>query len=302
MTVSRIVRGERTVKAATVERVQHFIRKLGYRPDPALSALAAYRSRRRSPSAGNMLAFLEVESTPYVDLVKAGAREEAVRLGYALQTFRLPATPVGQAQLSRQLFHRGVRGLLVGPSSYPLRFESWNWDEFAAVAMGALPHEPALHAVAMDYFQGLHTAHHALRQLGYRRIGLILQEDLEARTGHLWLGAYHTTPPPALRPLLFPKGTKPGRALGAWLRRERPDAVLTIHREWHLPLTRAGVACAYLNDVEAYAGAAVIHLDPRMIGRESVQLTHVLLQRREWGRPILPKSVLLRGEWVAQKI
>jgi len=297
MTVSRVVRGERTVRAATVERVQRVIRKLGYRPDPALSALAAYRSRRRSPSAGNVLAFLEAESTAYVDLVKAGVGEEAARLGYALQTFPLPAARAGQRQLSRQLFHRGVRGLLLGPSSRPLRLEGWDWDEFAMVAMGALRHEPALHAVAMDYFHGLQTAHEALRRLGHWRIGLILQEDLEARTGHLWLGAYRTTPPPMLRALIFRAGTKPARVLDVWLRRERPDAVLTIHREWHAALTRAGVACAYLNDIAPHPGAPAIRLDPRTIGRESAQLTHVLLQRREWGRPALPKTILLRGEW-----
>jgi LacI family transcriptional regulator len=299
MTVSRVVRGERTVKAATVERVRRVIRKLGYRPDPALSALAAYRSRRRSPSAGNVLAFLEAESTSYVDLVKAGVREEAGRLGYALQTFSLPTACAGQRQLSRQLFHRGVRGLLLGPSSRPLRLEGWDRDEFVIVAMGALRHEPALHAVAMDYFHGLHTAHEALRRLGHRRIGRILQEDMEARTGHLWLGAYRTAPPPVLRPLIFQAGAKPARVLEAWLRRERPDAVLTIHREWHAALTRADVFCAYLNDVAPHPGAPVIHLDPCAIGRESAQLAHVLLQRREWGPPALPKTILLRGEWVA---
>ena len=297
MTVSRVVRSERTVKAATVERVQRVIRRLGYRPDPALSALAAYRSRRRSPSRGNVLAFLEAESTPYVELVKAGAREEAVRLGYAMHVFQLPAAPAGQARLSRQLFHRGVRGLLLGPSSRPLRLEGWDWDEFAIVAMGALRHEPALHAVAMDYFHGLQTAHEALRRLGHRRIGLILQEDLEARTGHLWLGAYRTAPAPVLQPLTFRAGTKPGGVLRAWLRSERPDAALTIHRDWHAALTRAGVVCAYLNDIDPQPSAPVIRLDPRAIGRESTQLTHALLQRREWGRPALPKTILLRGEW-----
>lgn len=297
MTVSRVVRGERTVKAATAEKVRRFIRKLGYRPDPALSALAAYRTRRRSPSAGNVLAFLETESTPYGDLVRAGAREEAARLGYALHAFPLPASPGGQRQLSRQLFHRGVRGLLISPSSLPLRLEGWDWDEFAMVAMGALRHEPALHAVAMDYFHGLHTAHEGLRRLGHRRIGLLLQDNLEARTGHLWLGAYRTTRNPAMKPLLFRPGAKLTRELDRWLRRERPDAVLTIHRDWHDRLARAGVVSAYLNDQAPYPDAPVIRLDPRTIGRESAQLTHLLVQRREWGLPALPKTILLRGEW-----
>jgi DNA-binding LacI/PurR family transcriptional regulator len=297
MTVSRVVRGERTVAPATAARVRRCIRQLGYRPDPALSALAAYRTRRRSPAAANVLAFLEAEATPYVARVREGAREEAGRLGYALNTFPLPAERAGQRQLCRQLFHRGIRGLLIGPSNLALKLEGWAWDEFAMVAMGALRHEPALHAVAMDYFQGLHTAHEGLRRLGHRRIGLMLRHDLEARTGHLWLGAYRTTPNAAMKPFLFHEGANLGRELGAWLRRERPDAVLTIHREWHERLARAGVAAAYLNDTEPHPGAPVIALNPRAIGRESVQLANHLLLRREWGLPALPRTILLRGEW-----
>lgn len=299
MTVSRVVRGERTVKAATARKVQLALRRLGYRPDPALSALAAYRTRRRSPAAGHVLVFLEAEATPYVNLVKAGARDEAARLGYTLQSFPLPRAASGQRQLSRQLFHRGVRGLLLSPSSEPLRLQGWDWDEFAIVAMGALRHEPPLHAVAMDYFHGLLTAHEGLRALGHRRIGLLLQEDLEARTGHLWLGAYRTASGPALKPLLYHAASdaKMGREIAAWLRRERPDAVLTIHSRWHARLARAGIASAYLNDTAPHPGAPVLRLDPRIIGRESAQLAHQLLLRRDWGLPALPKTILLRGEW-----
>jgi len=297
MTVSRVVRGERTVAPATAATVRRFIRRLGYRPDPALSALAAYRTRRHSPGAGNVLAFLEAETNPYVARVREGAREEATRLGYALHSFPLPASVEGQRRLSRQLFHRGIRGLLISPSQQPLHLEGWAWKEFAAVAMGALRHEPALHAVAMDYFQGLLAAHEGLRRLGHRRIGLLLRKDLEARTSHLWLGAYRTVQSPALKPLLFRADADPSREIHAWLRRERPGAVLTIHREWHDRLSRAGVAAAYLNDTETQPGAPVMVLDPAAIGRESIRLANHLLLRRELGLPILPKTILLRAEW-----
>ncbi len=90
MTVSRVVRGERSVAPSTAATVRRFIRQLGYRPDPALSALAAYRTRRRSPAAGHVLAFLEAEATPYVARVRHGAREEAGRFGYTLHRFPLP--------------------------------------------------------------------------------------------------------------------------------------------------------------------------------------------------------------------
>ncbi len=43
------------------------------------------------------------------------------QLGSAIRSrsFPLPATPAGQRQLSRQLFHRGIRGLMLSPSDRP---------------------------------------------------------------------------------------------------------------------------------------------------------------------------------------
>ena len=56
MTVSRVVRGEWRVRAATADRVRRAIGKLSPRPDPALSALAAYRTQGGSRGAGSVLA------------------------------------------------------------------------------------------------------------------------------------------------------------------------------------------------------------------------------------------------------
>jgi len=300
MTVSRVVRGEKTVKAATTARVKRIIAEMGYRPDPGLSALAAYRMRgRRAKASGTVLAFLETEKLAYNDFVLEGARVEALQLGYSVDSFALPSSVAGQRQLSRQLFHRGITGLLISPSNEPRKLEEWEWDHFAPVSLGALMHEPPMHAVGMDYFHGLQTAYAGLRAKGYKRIGLLLRADLEARTGHLWLGAYLSVREPALKPLLFRDGARTGEAVRAWLKRERPDAVLTIHAEWHEPLAREGIASAYLNDITPQPGAPVIRFDPRNIGREGVQLVHLLLQRRELGLPALPKTILLRGEWHA---
>jgi DNA-binding LacI/PurR family transcriptional regulator len=297
MTVSRVVRGERTVRAATAGRVRRAVEKLHYRPDPALSALAAYRTRGNARGAGSVLAFLEAEKSAYSRLVRDAARDEAARLGYSVDTFPLPESATGQRRLSRLLFHRGITGLLIGPSSEPRRLEGWDWSRFSPVAMGVLRHEPAMHAVAMDYFHGLLAAHAGLRGLGCRRVGLFLREDLEARTGHLWLGAYLSIARPTLKPLLFEETSGLKGALKKWLAAERPDGVLTIHREWHETLERKGIACAYLNDVSPHPGAPYLRLHAREIGRESVQSLHLLLLRREPGLPEVPKITLLRGQW-----
>jgi hypothetical protein len=297
MTVSRVVRGERTVKLATVAKVQHFLRNLDYHPDPMLSALAAYRMRSQARATGSTLAFIETEKLPYNRLLLEGAHAEAARLGYAVEVFSLPSTPSGQHQLNRRLFHCGIRGLMLSPSNRPYHLAEWDWNQFAPVSMGSLGHEPPMHAVAMDYFQGLQTAYAELQKMGHRRIGLLMQEGLEARTNHLWLGAYLTLARPALRPLLFTQAPRSGKFLDPWLQRECPDAILTIHRDWHKRLARIGVATAYLNDVDPHPGSPHLRLDARHIGRESVQLVHLLLLRQEFGLPSLSKMILLRAEW-----
>jgi len=298
MTVSRVVRGELTVKAATVEKVNRFLHKLGYHPDPVLSALASYRVKGRARITGKILAFLETEKSDYNLMVLAGARNEAAQLGYSVESFELPVSAKGQFQMGRQLFFRGIQGMLISPSGEPRHLEGWNWSRFAPVSLGALRHEPPMHAVAMDYFQGLQTAYQELKKKGFKRIGLVLREDLEARTGHLWLGAYLTICKPALAPLLYSRQrAEAEKALGHWCKRERPDAVLTIHRGWHPTFLKMGITSAYLNDVAPEPGAPYIRLDPGHIGREGVQLVHRLLLKQELGLPELPKMILLRGEW-----
>ena len=299
MTVSRVVRGERSVRAATADRVRQAIELLKYQPDPALSALAAYRTIAGTRRQGSVLAFLEAERTGYCSLVLEGARTEAERLGYSVDAFLLPTAAGGQAALSRRLFHRGIQGLLVSPSNEPRRLEGWDWSRFAPVSLGMLRHEPSMHAVAMDYFQGLISAYEGMRALGHRRIALFLREDLEARTGHLWMGAYLSVARPALKPLLFREGPGTKRSLEKWCIAVRPDAVLTIHRAWHEMLSRRDIASAYLNDMAPQPGAPHLRLDPRHIGREGVRAVHLLLLRRELGLPALPKTILLRGEWNA---
>jgi hypothetical protein len=60
---------------------------------------------------------------------------------------------------------------------------------------------------------------------------------------------------------------------------------------------QAGIYPAYLNDMTPHPSAPMIRFDPRNIGREGVQLVHLLLRKRELGLPALPKMILLRGEW-----
>lgn len=296
MTVSRVVRGVRSVAVATETKVREAIEAIGYSPDPALSALAAYRTNARSPSERGVLAFLDCDRSEFSRRVMLGAVNEGRLLGYTIQRFPMKPERAAQAKLSKMLFHRGTRGLLFGPSYEPWIFSGWTWEEFAPVSLGALSHQPRMHKVAIDYFHSAFTACDILWQKGCRRIGFAVDPALDARTENRWLGGYLAAVAAKSVPPLYYSGTasKP-HAFKSWARRNKIDGLLTIHSRLSGGLP--GTKIVFLNETEAPPDMPFLELPPASIGAEGVRLIHHLLLRREFGLPALPKMSALQGLW-----
>lgn len=296
MTVSRVVRGVRSVAAGTEQKVRAAIEAIGYSPDPALSALAAYRTNARSPGEHGVLAFLDCDQTEFSRQVMRGAVDEGRLLGYTIERFPMHQARAAQVRLSRMLFHRGVHGLLFGPSDEAWTFSGWPWEEFAPVSLGALSHQPRMHKVAIDYFHSAFTACEILWQKGCRRIGFAVDPALDSRTEHRWLGGYLAVlATKSVPPLCYSGTTSKPHAFKSWARRNKIDGLLTIHAglSGELPATKT----VFLNDIEAPADLPCFQLPPASIGAEGVRLLHHLLLRREFGLPAQPKMSALQGLW-----
>ena len=299
MTVSRVVNGSHAVATKTVERVRAAIEKLAYRPDPALSALAAYRRNGSGArEQQSVLAFLDCDANAYSDVVLDGARREAELHGYSIERVELARDLSQQEQVCRRLFYRGVRGLLFGPSEAPWKLQGWCWPEFAAVSLGALTHEPPLHSVAMDYFEGAMSGFQRLREQGCGSIALMLESRLDGRTGHRWLGGYCAAAMQLRKPVLWRESRGSAQELRRWIKKERVDGVLTIDPLVGRTVRAMGIPMAFLNDQAQMPGIPHLGLDPRDIGIEGVRLLHHLVLRREFGLPAEPKRISLRGVWV----
>ncbi len=291
-----MVRRLRVVSPETAGRVRAAIAALGYQPDPALSSLAAYRARLQPGRAsGNVVAFLDRDGSPYSGQVREGAEQEAARLGYRLEPFRLAPGEAVQRRLSRQLYHRGIQGLLFGPSDAAWRFVAWEWPRFAAVSLGALIHQPPMHSVAMDYFQGAFDAAEALRRQGCRRIGLALEGHLESRSGHRWIGGLQASLHPSGLPLFRAERCGDPRALREWARRHRIDGVATIHGAVWRALASRPIRFVFLNDFDCPPGVPHLTLSPESIGAEGMRCLHPLLIHREFGIPEQPKMTALQA-------
>ena len=296
MTVSRVVRDVQSVAPETVARVRAAIKKLGYQPDPALSALAAYRYGEGGKNHGGVLAFLDCDGTQYSDLVFQGVQSEAQHLGYKLEYIRLDPGFQSQQKVSRHLFNRGIRGLLFGPTQTQWEFSGWDWPQFAPVSLCALQHKPSMPAVVMDYFHSALTACHLLQKQGCKRIGCIVPRRMEDRTGHRWLGGYHVGLGDKAKPRI--NVSEDATGLKEWALKEKLDGVLTAHTDLWSILGPLGIRMAYLNVFCPDPEIPHLAFDPAWIGIEGVGMVHQLLLRHEWGLSQTPKMLVMQGRWV----
>ncbi len=174
--------------------------------------------------------------------------------------------------------------------------------------MGYYP-DPALSAL-MGYRHG-HRTLKKLRELGYRRIGFALQNTVDARVEHAWLGAYLLDREldgdgPPIPPLLF-RGAQRDRFQG-WFDDHRPDAVVTAEPGFAATLIDW---CGRLNlKVPNDIGVAVVSNVPlegrfsginersEQIGKTAVDVLARLLYRNETGISDTPRRILIDGTWV----
>jgi LacI family transcriptional regulator len=315
-TVSRALKNDPRISASVREKVHATAKALGYRPDPMLSALAAYRKNQTKKSIGAELAWINCWPDPQrlrkfkeFDLYWTGAFEEAERAGYRLEEFCCPAklTPERLAKILRA---RNIRGLLLTPAG-PLAAPQWgsfDWSQFSVVRFGySLPAPPA-HLVTSDQLMDGLIAFENMWRHGYRRIGMVMWSKQGTRAvrfsaGYLY-AQLRVEAKLRLPPLILTEDSAhKDAALGAWLKREQPDAILTDVADLHQWLKKMnyrvpqdiGLAALSVLDGEADAG---IDQNSREIGRAAVQTLISLIHHNECGIPQIPREVLVTGRWV----
>lgn len=314
-TVSMALRDDPKISAATRRRVRAAATRLGYRPNPMMSALAAHRSGSRPAGDHGKLAVLnawtaEGEAMPvYFRGQLAGMKSRASDLGYETEVFDVPAERALQRRLGRALLARGIRGVIVGPLPRGRRELHLDWSQFAVAGVGHSILSPKLNTVAGDPSQILDMLHEHLAAQGYRRIGYCNHWRSEERNRHLWLGghlrrAFLAMGPDAPPPLMFESGETPDVA--GWVSRHRLDAVIAgDHRFVIARLREAGLRVPRDIGVATVVGQAAGVREPvagpadmsREIGAAAVDVVHGALMTGRWGAPERRRVLLLESSW-----
>jgi DNA-binding LacI/PurR family transcriptional regulator len=319
MTVSRALRNSPRVSATARTAVEVAVRRVGYRPDPHVARLMArvrdYRGRRPHAVIGVIrddLAEDALHDPAYQYVSITDIRRRAEQHGYLAQEFSLGSRGVTPARLNGILRARGVEGVIISPQSSRVVATQLDYSAFAAVTFGYGLPSPALHRASTNMTEGIHDAADRLRARGYRRISLAITEWIDARANHTYSGAllhWQRKIPPRERvaPFFFP-GNHPAdgrRAFSTWMKRSRPDAIISFHAyvpDWlerdlklRLPDDVGLVVHDWAESMHDFAG--INHRRP-YVAAAAVDLLATQLLHNERGIPAVPRQILVPPAWV----
>ena len=315
--VSMALRGHRQIAKATRERVRAKAAKMGYRPDPAMRALADYRTGQRSTSRRwDRVALLHDWPSPeawrshdfygdwHTRLVSvAGER------GTGIEEYWLGTGGEHAKTVFRTLRHRGITGLLLAPPALtgdPVEISVPPGNSFQVVTLGPEHLYRQFHTVQFDYYENLRLAWWKLWERGHRRIGLVHQQIQGWRTGQAWRAAFHIEKleagwqPGEMMPLTLDgaNATEDRAAYLDWLRRDQYDAVISSIYEvedWNCDIDRSPDV-AFFN--VRRAGQQGIDVNVGQLIRSAFELLYVEMQQTLVERHDLPFRIHIPGRWV----
>jgi LacI family transcriptional regulator len=313
-TVSRALRGSPALPDRTIRRIQRVASRLGYRQNSLVTQVMRHLRGAHVASFRGTLAYLVFGPTSrawrdhltFVGFFE-GARARAVELGFTLEEFWADDPAISPDRLSQILRARGITGIIVGPAPGLPEGTRFEWADFAPVKIGVpFPDLPLPDAVS-NHYRGMQTVIERLQVLGYRRLGLVLQEHQNIKTSALWLAplAYHEQhlrPTDRVSPLVLTHWREADFA--RWFRQHRPEVVIGLRRELIAWLKRLGkqvpadVGFVHLDRSTEPGDHAGIDQKPREIGAAAVDLVLNRLLTNERGLQPAPRQLQVEGVWV----
>lgn len=317
-TVSKSLRGAASIPAGTRAKVAKIAEEMGYRPHPYVAALMQARRRRAAPGRPAPLTFITAYDTPdgwrrtptpFLPLVYEGARECAEARGYPLSHFWLHQDDMSHRRVSEVLQARGVRGILLPPMPRPEMQIDLAWRHFSVVSVGAKLASPLFHCVSNDHYQSMQLAMEACWRSGCRRPGFAVDRWVNQRIERRWEASFEL----ALGKHAFERDVPTFQfaqwdpaVVAAWIRRERPDAVLSVFSEAQIGQLRdqglripeeVGIVSLSVHAEESPLSGIRQHA--KRLGAAAVDQLISLVDRNETGIPEHPITLTIKGTWNA---
>lgn len=313
-TVSLALRNSPKLRPEVCKQIRALADELGYVPDPAMTALTAYRNSIRPVHYQATLAWVnnwpvqaELRRIRTFELYFQGALERAGQLGYRIDELWLHAPGMTPASAHAILKARNITGLLLAPQPFAHTPLGLDLSGFSPLAFGYSLQPSNLHVVTNHQYQSASLLMRSLSEIGYRRIGLFLRSDWDEKVNGSYLSGllfmqHHAPAADRVPPLLTKDGLE--AEFIAWFKFHKPDVVVVVDRavrgwiEKKLKLRiPEDVGLANLNVDPTDPWQAGISQNDRLIGATAVDFLAGMLQRNERGVPATPIRTLVEGVW-----
>jgi len=312
-TVSRALRDDPKVGAATRKSIAAAAEKMGYQSNPYVGQMmSSLRRRRGSTFHGNMAIVFRSGTSGMITDLRAqqcleGMRKRAGELGYILDEFDL--TNFQPKALQRIISHRGIRGILAYTPSFfgaKVRFPL-ALDSFASVAYGWGLWYPQLDCVRADFFQMIRIAlHHACHRFQEKVMAIWDMKTDQTAHGAARAAflAHHPAGPAAASKLFLPSQNLTEAAFAKTVKKTGAECLLLTSS-----LTPPSWLSQYIPEEQWIwfrDPGAVPHfgrIDPQnaLGGRWAVNLLAAKIQMNQMGMAPDCQNVMVPPRWIPGK-
>ncbi|AHF92184.1 transcriptional regulator [Opitutaceae bacterium TAV5] len=243
--VSLALRNDPCLPEKTRAKIKKLATKMGYVPDAALGALAAYRNSRRPHPVHSELAYLtdRAPDEPFSAAIRHYAQKQAAHLGYNLVEYNLASGDTRDLhRLQAIWWNRGVRGIMIGPVDTPAPLAGVTWEKWPVVAYGYTVPEPHFNRAVLDHFQNMLLHLKLLREKGYSRIGFILLPNIEHNTaGRIhaaWLYDHQILHPKSVPIPILDHDPQNPNVIEKWIQSNSIDVIIAYLEQYDLLAAR----------------------------------------------------------------
>lgn len=318
--ISLGLRNSPELSEATCRRIQSTALELGYQPNLSATSLAYARHSASDKTVHAAFAWInawrmpkELRSFQQFERYWEHARQTAAAAGFRLEEFVVDAT-TSVSRLQHIFVTRNIHGIIIPPhhsTSHWCRLYkgAFDWSRFSAVRIGHSVVDPAVPVVSPDQVGNCMLAVRKMTELGYERIGFVALADIRKSTQNWFLGGYFLAqialPRQGQIPVLYLEGQQTSRnskRFHAWLKRYKPDAILTELRDIQFRLESMGVrvpddlGLATLNALDGKI-AAGIYQNPELIGKATAEILIAMINRNERSGSPNYRTTTVMGRW-----
>lgn len=311
--VSMALRNSPEIGLATREKIQAVAASMGYRPNPLAVGMAHFRRDSKVKPIAAALAWLNTWPKPEgmrrfreFDLYWQGASRSAENSGYRLEEF-VVSEKMPLQRIQNILLARNIRGILIPPQQgTAVDWNEMQWENFSTVCISRRTEPLFAHFVTSAQAANAMLAFDRMRALGYLRVAFAgpLARQRMWGAGFGW-AQYELPPDLRIPPFLIPEAELPnaGKRLQAWVKKHRPDAILTEYKILPELLKKIGIripediglAATSVLDEPIDAG---IYQSSEEIGRVSALTLISLINDYDRGIPKIYREILVKGKWI----